>query len=221
MNKKQIQSITQAPLPTFIVIGAMRAGTTSLHYNLARHPDILMSKRKETNFFSDDAYWQEGSAWYGKQFRKTTSRCIGESSPSYTRRPIITQTAKRMHQLLPDLRLIYLVRSPLERSMSHFFHHMLMEGNSKNLEKSFSLTSPVVTQSLYGYQLALYQRHYADSRIKVVVSEELFQAPRRAMSSIFEFLNIKSNFYHPDFAIPQHSGLDLPPVLQKRGTCNS
>ena len=79
-------------LPTFIVIGAMRAGTTSLHSYLALHPDVFMSAKKELNFFKSDGEFSKGVEWYSAQFDGSFP-VRGESSPNYTKYPVATGVA--------------------------------------------------------------------------------------------------------------------------------
>jgi hypothetical protein len=102
-------------LPNLIVIGAMKAGTTSLHAYLSLHPEIFMSANKEPRFFTEEWNWHKGLEWYEAQFpERVTIR--GESTPDYTKLPEIRNVPERIHSLIPDVRLIYLVRDPIDRS---------------------------------------------------------------------------------------------------------
>jgi hypothetical protein len=197
--------------PTFIVIGAMRAGTTSLHYNLSRHPEILMSKKKETDFFSEPAQWNKGKIWYLSQFRKTYSKCIGESSPGYTRRNMFPETSSRMHNFLPGLKLIYLVRAPMDRAVSHYIHALLTKGEASLPEKAFTEGTDIFFQSCYGYQIEPYRKLYKKSDILVMRVEDLWDRPFQEMKKIFTFLKVDSRFKHPDFSLPLNQTADLPP----------
>src|SRR5271155_5494150 len=96
--------------PDFIVIGAMKSATTTLHEQLARQPGFCMSRPKEPNFFSDDRMFARGWAWYGSLFQaaKPTDLC-GESSTHYTKLPSYPWTVERMKRDLPHLKLIYLM----------------------------------------------------------------------------------------------------------------
>ena len=108
-------------LPTFITIGAMKCGTHSLHQYLDLHPEIAMSQRKELNFFLTEAKFAQGLEWYSAQIAGNgTAR--GESSPNYSKCHMFPGVAERMHATLPDIKLIYLVRDPVERAVSHYVH---------------------------------------------------------------------------------------------------
>ena len=117
-------------LPNFLVIGAARSGTTTLHYTLGQHPEIFVSPMKETNFFLlDDS--GELPGWVNEATRRTMPRtlqqyaalfedaterhiAIGESSPSYLHGPV----ALRIKTSLPDFKLIAILRQPVEQALS-------------------------------------------------------------------------------------------------------
>ena len=83
--------------PNFILIGAARSGTTSLHKYLESHPEIFMSEIKEINFFSNERYWKKGINWYEAHFNKAKGKAIGEASTSYTNYPLIKDVPKISH----------------------------------------------------------------------------------------------------------------------------
>src|SRR5687768_16419575 len=99
-------------LPDFVVIGAQKAGTTSLHYYLSEHPGILIGTRKEVHFF--DRAYNRGTLWYRSSFpiRGLIDAIIGESTPNYIFHPCVPA---RMASLLPAARLIAVLRNPVER----------------------------------------------------------------------------------------------------------
>ena len=102
-------------LPTFLVIGSMKCGTTSLHDYLARHPDVFMSAVKEVNFFVLERTWDKGIDWYRAQFYGRY-QVRGEASQNYTKRHEFEPgVAERIRSLLPNVKLIYIVRDPVAR----------------------------------------------------------------------------------------------------------
>ena len=107
-------------LPNLIVIGAQKCGTSSLHNYLAAHPQIAMSRVKEINFFNEETRWAYGTEWYARHFEPGEVR--GESSPAYAFLPESEGTAERMHEVVPNARLIYIVRDPVERIRSNYLH---------------------------------------------------------------------------------------------------
>ncbi len=101
--------------PDFIILGAQKAGTTSLHYYLDQHPDMSGSYPKEVNFFNRDFYFGKNSENYEKHFRGLGTMKYFESTPEYLYTP---DTNKVMHDLYPDLKLIVLLRDPVKRAYS-------------------------------------------------------------------------------------------------------
>ena len=97
----------------------VKTGSTSLHHYLGRHPDVFMSREKEVRFFSD--HFEKGDGWYRDHFRDGGAFTIrGETSPQYSAFPQFSGVPQRMHGLIPDAKLIYIVRDPLPRLWSHF-----------------------------------------------------------------------------------------------------
>ena len=111
--------------PDFIVIGAMKSATTTLHEQLARQPGLFMSVPKEPNFFSDDDNYAQGLGWYSSLFRDAPAGALrGESSTHYTKLPTHPRTVDRMVQALPDVKLIYVMRHPIDRLISQYVHEI-------------------------------------------------------------------------------------------------
>src|ERR671915_544163 len=96
-------------LPNLIVIGAMKSGTTSLHNYLSLHPEIFMTEVKEPSFFTLEGNWWRGREWYEAQF-PVAAKIRGESSPDYTKHPRHAGAPERMHAMIPDAKLVYLLR---------------------------------------------------------------------------------------------------------------
>jgi len=116
-----MQEDKKGNLPNLIIIGAMKCATTSLHYYLNLHPQISMSEEKELDFFIHKNNWHKGIEWYKTNFTGNAS-VYGESSPNYTKYPFFNGVPERMHAVVPDAKLIYVVRDPIERIISHYIH---------------------------------------------------------------------------------------------------
>lgn len=177
-------------LPDFIVIGAMKCGTTSLHRYLDEHPQVCMSVRKEPDFFLKRT--DRGLDWYKQQFEGEGTVC-GEASPNYTKHPAFEGVPKRIHQLLPDVRLIYLVRDPVERALSHYVHNWEAKREHGPVEEVLCPPeeSWYVNVSRYHYQVSRYLEYYAPENICVVESERLRDARVETLSEIFEFIGVE------------------------------
>src|SRR5688500_5445420 len=113
---------SESLLPNLITIGAQKCGTSGLHYYLGLHPEVSMSTPKELNYFIAERNWGRGPEWYGRHF-DPNARCRGESSPNYTAFPQHMGVPERMASVVPDAKLIYIVRDPLARIAAHYVHN--------------------------------------------------------------------------------------------------
>lgn len=199
----------EGALPTFFVIGAARAGTTSLHYYLSQHPQIQMSATKEPHFFAGPA----GEFGYGapRVDRLDDYRALfdprvpvrGEASPSYAAYPRRVGVPARIKELVPDARLIYLVRDPIERTVSHYRHRVATEGERRDFTDALEDLEPsniYLCASRYATQLEQYLAHFPADRILVIQQSDLRRARPETLRRIFGFLEVDDDFTSPAFA---------------------
>lgn len=195
------QQGTPGDMPTFIVIGAMKCGTTSLYQYLNWHPEVSMSEVKETDFFLECNEYDV--TWYRSLFKgKTKAR--GEVSPNYTKYPSLPGVPERMHSLLPGAKLIYLVRDPIDRIVSHFTHNEAHGREMRSFDEVFSgelEQNHYVICSRYFMQLEQYLKFYSEEQILVLQSEQLRINRHRTLRRIFEFVHVD-----PTFHVPEHEG---------------
>lgn len=186
-------------LPTFVVIGAMKCGTTALHRYMDTHPQVQMSEPKELNFFSgppaaanggdpDSSWhrgqWHRGLAWYTGHFDPAMP-VRGESSPGYTS-PDHPEAAARMADVVPDVRLVCLVRNPLERAVSQYAHHRRDGAERRPVDQALlDADSQYVTRSRYADRLEPFLRCFPASALLVVVQERLLADRRGQMRAVF------------------------------------
>jgi hypothetical protein len=110
-------------LPNFLIVGAMKSGTTSLARYLGAHPQAYVAPEKEINFFERGYVWNRGVDWYASRFEGAgDALAVGEASPSYMYWPTAIE---RMASVVPDARLIALLRDPVERAYSHYLLFIL------------------------------------------------------------------------------------------------
>lgn len=176
-------------LPDFVVIGAMKAGTSSLHRMLGTHPDLFTSKRKEVEYFTL-RYDTEPIEEYMAHFAEAGARKAGESSPNYSKRHMWPDTAERLAKHLPDVRIIYLVRNPIDRLISHYRHNMRRRSVLRDFEETMSENSNYVPTSMYAYQLDPYLEHFSKDQIHLVRSEDLREYPNVTVEKILQFLEV-------------------------------
>jgi len=191
-------------LPDFIVIGATKAGTTSLDFYLSLHPEIHVARPKEPRFFVDMAEptgrWGRGVDWYQELFR-TTKRMCGEASPVYTHYPALSDVPERMARLVPGAKLIYVVREPMERLKSHHLMLCRQRRESSDLDAVLAAKSEprCLLASCYGSQLEKFLEWFPLEQIYVLESEDLSRNRMAALRCVFEFLGVDPGFTSPLF----------------------
>jgi hypothetical protein len=196
-------------LPNLLVIGAKKCATTSLHYYLSLHPQVFMSRQKELDFFSRESVWAKGVDWYKAQFPSTAEIC-GESSPSYTNYPFWGGVPGRMAALVPDTKLIYLIRDPLERMISDYVHEVA-DGRERRTFAEAMVdfpNNPYVRRSRYFMQLEQYLQHFPKTQILVLTQEELYSERQKTLEAVFRFLGVTASFSTKKFQRLEHRTSD-------------
>jgi Sulfotransferase domain len=202
---------TPPDLPTFIVIGAMKAGTTSLYHYLRHHEQIFMPRVKELDFFVADHNWTRGLDWYRRQFADAGDAVArGEASTLYTKYPEHRGVPRRIATVLPDVRLIYVVRDPLVRLRSHY-QHRVMTGAETDPPEVALFSNPVYLDcSRYAMQLEQYLDHFSRQQILLVTSEALRTDRRATVQGVYRFLGVA------DDAVPDVLGTEFYRTEQRR-----
>ena len=107
-------------LPTFLIVGAAKSGTSSLWHYLKAHPEVFVPEPKEVNFFNDDGVFVKGVDWYASLFAAGAGKkAIGEASPAYL---YADESPARMAEIVPQVRLVAILRNPIDRAHSHYLH---------------------------------------------------------------------------------------------------
>ena len=190
----------EGALPNLIIIGGLKCGTTSLHHYLNLHPEIAMSRPKELNFFVSELNWPLGRDWYAGHF-DPSARIRGESSPHYTNRPSFNGVPGRMRELLgSDVHLVYVVRDPIDRMLSHYLHNVGGGYEDRSLVDALSdPESSYVARSRYFFQVEPYLEEFGADRVQIVGREELKADRPGTMRRSFEFLGVDPNFTSEQF----------------------
>jgi Sulfotransferase domain len=201
------------PLPDFLVIGAQKAGTTALYTYLRWHPGITGPSWKEVSFF--DRHWWRGERWYRGQFpMRVQGRLVGEASPSYLFHPLAPE---RVRTLLPDVKLIALVRDPVARAYSHYQHEVALGREPLSFEDAIQaeeermrgeverlIADPrafsrawwdytYLARGRYAEQLERWLAVFGRDRLLVVRTEDLGEKPAETYASVLEFLGTQSH----------------------------
>jgi len=188
-----------ATLPNLIIIGGLKCGTTSIHHYLGLHPEIQMTKPKELNFFVEELNWDLGLDWYRARFDDRFN-VRGESSPHYTNLPRFTGVAERIERYCPDAKLLYMVRDPINRVLSHWVH--ATGAGYEPGEMNEVLSRPdcgYVQRSMYWMQLQPYLDRFDRDRIEVITAEELQDDRQGTMRKAFRHAGVDEGFTHEQF----------------------
>lgn len=181
----------------------MRAGTTSLHDVLRRHPAIFMSSFKEPAYFADpdelarDSRIIAKAGYAGDRDRylalfdpASTQRWIGESSTHYTKQPRINDVAGRIGQMSPEARIIYVIREPVARTLSHYRFEVFRRYEHRAPLEAITSDPIYVATSDYRRQIEPYLATFGRSAVSILVLEELIEQPKAVLSGLFEWLDV-------------------------------
>jgi hypothetical protein len=175
--------------PDFIIIGAMKCATSTLYQQLAGQVGVFMASPKEPNFFSDDDEYQRGIDWYLGLFGAAAAGDLcGEASTHYAKQPTHPLAPKRMRSHLQDVKLIYVMRHPVERLVSHYIHEWTQRAIDVDLEEAVERHSELVQYGLYSQQLRPYLEAYGSDRILPVFLERLAAHPQDEFERICRFI---------------------------------
>jgi hypothetical protein len=207
--------------PTFIIVGSAKCGTTALASILDAHSDCCMSRPKEVRFFSDtinylpnNPNYEKGWAWYQQAFSHYQGEsAIGEATPFYSSRTRSPNTARRIYEFNPDMKIIYMVRDPIRRQISAWkmqYDTGLHKVEKLNREHDWALKgidywmeqqrdSGQWDECRYGYQLAAYEQYFTQQNILVTFLEDWIETKQEEVERILNFLNLS-----PERALERH-----------------
>ena len=196
--------------PDFVIIGAGKAGTTSLYRYLGKHPQILLPNKKELRFF--DRNFERGYQWYLAQFPGICDRSdllTGEASPSYFYED---QAAQRLYDFAPEIKIIVMLRNPVERTISGYYQNRKLGINQLTLaaiveqeiadinarnEAQLAHSSGILGQSLYYYKLKRWLGIFPKNQFLIFKSENFFANSAESMAETFDFLSLPNvNNHH-------------------------
>lgn len=177
--------------PNFIVIGAMKCGTSTLAKQLELQRGVFMTTPKEPNFFSDDAIFAQGHGWYAALFDGAAPGDLkGEASTHYTKLPTYPQTVARMQAALPALRLVYMIRNPMERAVSHYIHEWSEGRLGEDADAAFASSPEIVDYGRYGMQIAPFVEAYGRAAIHLTSLEQIKADPQGEFAAICAHLGV-------------------------------
>ncbi len=226
-------------LPDYIIIGAQKSGTTSLYHCMTQHPQILPAFRKEIHYF--DTKFNKGILWYRSNFptksKFAENTITGEASPEYLFHPNVPE---RMVEIIPNVKLIMLLRNPADRAISHYYHYVSNKKEHLPIEEAFRIEEQRIKpafeklmkrrffvkkysmkyrrfsykiRGIYINQISNYLKYFKRSQMFIEASEIFFKNPLPVLKNIFEFLNVDPDFIPEDIR-PKQVG-NYPEVNKK------
>ena len=180
-------------LPDFLIIGAMKAGTTSLYHDLLSNPQIFFPLDKEPgNLASDDVLTENGRRRYASILRAARSEHLcGEASTAYTKLPDIRGVPERARQVLgAQLKVIYIVREPVSRIISHHDHEQVYENMGADINQAVRESDQLINYSLYAMQIEPWLERLAPDRVQIIQFESYVEDRTGTLSSLCEYLGI-------------------------------
>jgi hypothetical protein len=181
--------------PDFIVIGAMKCGTSTVKAYFEDHPDVFMVAGGEPNFFSHDENWTKGVNWYERLFDEAgTAQLRAEGSNDYSNLARYPDAPERLSQLYPDVKIVYMVRDPIARVRSDWVQRRVDSGDHvpATLERAISEQPEIfVDQSLYWRTLQAYRQFFPSERIFVAFLEDLNRDRDTFFARLTDFLGVR------------------------------
>lgn len=185
------------PKPDFIVIGAMKCATSTVCAYLEDHPEVFMVANGEPRFFSHDEHFARGYSWYESLFEgKRNERICGEGSNDYAAGALYPEAAARMAAYHPTLKLIYMVRHPLDRMSSAWIQDRSVLGDKVGATLDAAVTTwpeRYIDQSLYWKNLQRYRACYPDDQIFIGFMEDLATDRDAFFARLTSFLGVSAS----------------------------
>lgn len=206
--------------PDFLVIGAQRSGSSSFYHYLTQHPEVGAATKKELHYF-DHRYYDETWEWYLSQFPDEEAQITGEATPYYLFHP---HSPDRVAADLPDVKLIAVLRNPVDRAYSHWnrerirdsevldfpsainAEHKRLKRPQRMMEQNPALFMPehatysYLARGRYYEQLERWFGVFDRERFLILRSEDFFQAPSVIMSEVLGWLGVESDWFDFDFS---------------------
>ena len=173
------------------IIGGMKCGTSSVHHLLKKHSQVCVTTDKEPSFFTKR--FKKGFNWYKNQFQPQPGNdVLIDVSPSYSMRHLFPNATQEMFNYEPNAKIVYLVRDPLARIVSHI-HHDMLRGRltTKEIDKWLQPNADCLVTTKYGFQIQPYLDLYGKENILVLQFEELLKSPQTFQEKLYAFIGLE------------------------------
>ena len=179
---------SEGKAPDFLIVGAMKAGTTALFNWLGGVDGIEMPSSKELRYFCGEN-WDRGRQWYESHFAGLQGM-TGEASPCYSDPGRVTATVHRIVTEYPDVKVVYVLRDPITRARSHYQHEVQRGREGRPFPDAAAPDSPYVQLSRYSVCLEEYRSRFGDEQLLVKPFDSLFGESERGWEELLNFLGV-------------------------------
>ena len=192
--------------PNFLLIGAQKSATTSISVMLSHHPDVFVVRGKEPHFFSENRQYARGWDWYMSLF----SGCNGEkaiidASTSYSRTSAFPDTISRIVKHVPETKILYSVRHPIDRMESAYVEWMSTPSflfTNTSINDMVCKKPNIIESTRYWKNISAYRKYFPDHRIKIIWFDEYVNNPDAVLADVFEFVGVDSSIIIPYSHLP-------------------
>ncbi len=196
------------PWVDFLIVGAQKSGTTTLHAYLKEHPELVMSDRKEVHFFNKDDFFKTAEpdyaqyhSYFNEAGESNNDKLLGEATPAYL---YCRDAAKRIWQYNPSMKIIIILRNPVERAFSHWNMEVSRGAESLSFSDALKYESVRCRQALpsqhyvysyqdrgfYSTQIREYWRFFSKQQVIIIKYDDLIETPENVLYSVFGFLGV-------------------------------
>ncbi|MEM7131339.1 MAG: sulfotransferase domain-containing protein [Chloroflexota bacterium] len=197
-------------LVDFMIVGAQKCGTTTLAAQLAAHPDVCFCKEKEPGFFNSHVDWEDKLDEYHSLYTPANGQICGEASTMYTFFPEVVDVHERLYRYNPALKLIYIMRNPVERAVSLYAHNVVRNIEKSAPEQAIFKDPTYLNRSRYGMQIQPFIELFGRENVLLLVFEEYIADQNSALAQVADFLNISVNGFNNQDDSHNHKSVGVP-----------
>ena len=185
--------MTQPPLPDFLIVGPQKCATTWLYNCLHQHPDVLMPDSDFVHYF--DMFYHKDETWYRNHFSEYDDEStVGEVTRTYIRDEMAPE---RIAETLPEIKLIFTLRNPIDRAFSHWWHEKSKDKHSfefSEVLENYDLYQNWIVPGFYYRHLMRFSQHFPDEQMKICFFDDLVEDNKTYIQDVYSFLEIDDGY---------------------------
>lgn len=221
-SERAVVDRTSGRRPNLFLIGAMKSGTNYLRKLLNAHPAIFMCDPGEPSYFVEPqqlrviwtdmwkrGFWKSEQNYLDLFSLSGNVVLLGEASTNYTKKPLVTGVVERISKFNSRAKFIYIMRDPVERTLSHYWHMVRYHGERRPIYEAVREDIQYIAVSYYAMQLMPYLTHFGRDQVEVLTYEDLVRNPTEVMRRLYRRLGVglegvdTSNFVEPENVTPE------------------